>query len=383
MISISKYTRVYGIDWLEVFANEEPGIDYSPDGYRRRGWYVEERGYGTKTMSQMFKLLDRGGNPFVEIRRAPRYTGQDGKFSVYKPGDCYIRFDNMYCYDSNPMSLMMEFLEREHISFKKIYRIDLFLDLYKFDTNDDPVDVMRRIVTHRYVKINQTRRRLSGDDKWDGCEDNWIAWGAEGSMVGTKFYNKTKELRDTKMKKPWIVEQWRRAGFIDNPYTLSFENAERNIWRLEFALKSSAKGWISSSRDEEEQGIKYRLEHKPEIYMHHQGILNAIVNLIPHYFQFKIYEEGKTKYECQDKELFRFAKAEAETGYRLTSESDIDRVRAVQLQSERAALYHLLKAKNNLYEVSELQAINQIIANLNEKLSILYNRVYTKRTDIF
>ena len=117
--------------------------------------------------------------------------------------------------------------------------------------------------------------------------------------------------------------------------------------------------------------------------MHHQGILNAIANLIPHYFQFKIYEEGKTKYDCQDKQLFRFAKAEAETGYRLTSESDIDRVRAVSLQAERSALYHLLKAKNNLYEVGELQAIDKIIANLNEKLSMLYNRVYSERTDIF
>ena len=383
MITKGKSTRVFGIDWLEIFANESPSRDYSPDGFRARGWYVEERGYGTKTMSQMFKLLDNAANPFVEIRREPRHTGEDGSFSVYMKGDCYIRFDNMYCYDSNPMLLMCKFLERECYTIKKIYRLDLFLDIVKFDTNDKPDDVMKRIVTHRYVKVNQTRRRLAGDDMWDGCEDNWIAWGAAGSMVGTKFYNKTKELKETGMKKPWIIEQWRRAGYIDNPYTLSFENSKRDVWRLEFALKSNAKGWVTNSKEEGEQGVKYRLRHTPEIYTHPKGVFNAIANLIPHYFRFKIYEEGKLKSECKDKELFRFKRDDVELGYRLTSESDIDRVRAVNMDTERTALYFLNKAKTKLLGTDYYVDIDRVTRELNTRLYEKSVHIYSNRTDIF
>lgn len=383
MIFTSPNLRVFGIDWLEVFASEDPTRDYTPDGFRRRGWFVEERGYGTKTMSQMFKLLDNSMNPFVEIRRAPRGLQDGRKLAVYQMGDCYLRFDNMYCYDKNPMILMNEFMEREGYTFRKIYRLDLFLDIVKFDTNDTPSDVMRRIVTHRYAKINQTKRRLAGDDMWEGCEDNWIAWGAPGSMVGTKFYNKTKELKDTGMKKPWIVEMWRQAGYIDNSYTLSKESSDVNVWRLEFALKSSSKGWVHASKEEKAQGISYRLPHNPLVYSDPKGVFNAIVNLIPYYFRFKIYEEGKVKSDCKDKILFRFGKNEAEFGYRLTSESDIDRVRRIPMDEYQTALYYVNRAKLKLWGTpfaSQIVALSNDLMNETNRRSAL---TYTKRTDIF
>lgn len=383
MIFTTPNKRVFGIDWLEIFATECPTRDYSPDGFRRRGWSVEERSYGTKTMSQMFKLLDNSMNPFIEIRRAPRGL-QDGKrTAVYQEGDTYIRFDNMYCYDHNPMILMNEFLEREEYTFRKIYRLDLFLDLVQFDTNDKPVDVMRRIVTHKYAKINQTKRRLAGDDMWDGCEDNWIAWGAPGSMVGTKFYNKTKELKDTGMKKPWITEMWRQAGYIDNSYTLSLNSNPQDVWRLEFALKSSSKGWVHASKEEKAQGLSYRLPHSPLVYSDPKGVFNAIVNLIPYYFRFKIYEEGKVKSDCLDKVLFRFKPEEAETGFRLTSESDIDRVRRVDTSEEQTALYFINKAKLKLIGSSFFGQINSLSNELMMEIQRRNARTYTERSDIF
>lgn len=375
--------RVFGIDWLEVYANEEPGYDFSPDGFRNRGWSVEERGYGTKTMGEMFKLLDNFGHPFIEVRRAPRGVDNPLSKTVYKPGDCYIRFDNMYCYDANPCRLMAEFLEREHITFKKIFRIDFFIDLVLFDTNDKPKDVIRRMINHTYSKINQTQRRTSGNDMWEGCEDNWIAWGASGSMVGTKFYNKTKEIKDNKLSKPYIVEMWRQAGYIDNVYTISKDNTEVDVWRLEFSLKAKTKGWVSATKEEKMQGLSFRLPHNLIVYSDPCGVFNALVNLIPNYFRFKIYEEGKVKSQCKDKELFRFKKNEAECGYRLTSESDIDRVRSVPLDNLQKALYHLSKAQVPLSSTkwsSKCQSLIQelVFAHNDKSLSI-----YSKDSDVF
>ena len=35
-------------------------------------------------------------------------------------------------------------------------------------------------------------------------------------MVSTKIYDKTKEIREAGFHKPYIVENWRRAGYIDD-----------------------------------------------------------------------------------------------------------------------------------------------------------------------
>lgn len=66
-----KRERIVGIDWLELFVSERGDIDYSANGFRSRGWDVAEREYGTKTMAEMFTLLDAKGYPFIEVRRAP------------------------------------------------------------------------------------------------------------------------------------------------------------------------------------------------------------------------------------------------------------------------------------------------------------------------
>lgn len=382
MISTTHRTRCYGIDWLEYFVNENPLWDYSPDGFRSRGWLVEERDYGTKTMGQMFKLLDNFGHPAFEIRRLPRGVYDVHKQTVYKPGDSYIRLDNMYCYDANPIALMDSFLESNKYEFKKIFRIDLFIDLVKFDEGDLPANVAKRIVRHTYAKVNQSRRRTSGDDKWDDCEDNYIAWGAKGSMVGTKFYDKTKEIKEAGMKKTYIVEMWRKAGFIDNVLMISKDNQEVDVWRLEFAIKSSAKGWVDISKAEAFDGVAHRLAHGPAVYSHPKGVLNAIANLIPYYFHFKIFAKGKLKYKCDDKILFIFSEEEVELGYRLTSESDIDRVRNIEVTDEMQAANLVWRAAVKISGSSDGNTLFGVYNSLVEKIRKKSEQQFSINSDL-
>ena len=206
MVRRESRERLVGIDWLEMYVNEGYGWDYTADGFRARGYLVQEREYGTKTMAQMFTIMDAAGHPFIEIRREPRGLNAGAKQTVYKEGDSYVKLANMYCYDANPVGLMLDFLSREKYEIKKIYRIDLYTDFEIFDSGDKPANVVRRIVNHTYSKINQSHRRVSGTDTWTECFDNWISWGKPGSMVSTKIYDKTKELKETGMHKPYIVE---------------------------------------------------------------------------------------------------------------------------------------------------------------------------------
>lgn len=375
--------RIVGIDWLELFVSERGDIDYSANGFRARGWEVVERDYGTKTMAEMFVLLDSKGYPFIEVRRAPRGLDALAKKTIYQQGDSYIRLSNMYCYDSDPVGLICEFVNRERYTIKKIYRIDIYTDFEIFDSGDKPAKVIRRIINHTYSKINQSHRRTSGQDTWTECFDNWISWGNKGSMVNTKIYDKTKELKETGMHKPYIVERWRKAGYIDNVVEISKNGTSVQMWRLEFSIKGNAKEWIYIGKDDCDDGMIHTLEHSLSLYSTPQGIANALANLIPYYFRFKIYEEGKRKSNCQDKTLFIFSDQEVEKGYRLKNQSDAGRVRAVKMEDDIIALNHLVKAKMKLYGSEFANQLSDMISELSHRVDQKSLSIYETPDDIF
>lgn len=363
--------RSVSLDWLEIFVNEDYRRSYEPEAFESRGYWVEVRAYGTKQFEQMFTILDQQANPMIEVRRKPR--GVDGvKRSIYNLGDCYLRLHNSYCYHATPVTILMQFVEREKYQFKRIYRIDLALDLVRFDKGDLPATVARRIVKHVYAKINQSNRRTSGDDTFTECFDNWISWGRAGSMVSTKFYNKTKEIEDTKFNKTWIIQRWLDDHLIDNPLTLSKDNKKQEVWRIEFSIKSSAKEWIVVQPDESNSGEREYIEHSLDLYATREGMWTAIRNLIPHYFHFKIYEEGKSKYKCQDKILFVFTKEELSERYRLTNESDAARARNKVDADIYAQLKSLARVVNKAKDEEARQHVQRAITRLNQILHEQY-----------
>jgi len=375
--------RIVGIDWLEMFVSERGDRDYSANGFRSRGWDVVERDYGTMTMSEMFTLLDARGNSFIEVRRNPRGCDGIAKKTVYQPGDSYIKLSNAYCYDADPIGIMVQFLSREKYTIRKIYRIDIFTDFEIFDTGDKPVNVVRRIVNHTYAKINQSHRRTSGTDTWTECFDNWISWGNPKSMVNTKIYDKTKELHDTGNHKPWIPELWRKAGYIDDIVNLSKGGCSVQMWRLEFSIKGNAKEWIYIGKNDCDDEITHTLPHSLEVYSTRQGIINAIANLVPYYFRFKIYVEGRRKSNCDDKILFLFDDAECETGYRLLNQSDAGRIKPKHIEDEVSALNHLVRASMKLYGTEYEKTLRDVISKLSLSIDRKSMSIYEDMPDIF
>lgn len=380
---MEKQPRVFGIDWLEMFVSEAPRVDYTPEGFESRGWWVKRRDYGTQTMEQMFTLLDKKGYPFIEIRRAPRGLRKDGTKTIYVEGDSYVRLCNLYCYDDNPMDLMCKFLSREKYTIKKIYRIDVYLDFIRFDSGDIPQRVARRILTHVYSKVNQTDRATRGKDTWTECKEHWLSWGAMGSMVSTKFYNKTKELRDAGMTKLYIVENWKRNGLIDDVVSIATDEKPTEVWRLEFSIKGNAKGWIYIDKKESEDGERHWLPHSPAIYADRKGILNAIANLIPYYFKFRIYREGVRKSNCKEKVLFHFDDDEAEKGYRLTNVSDMFRVRTQQTDDDVVGLNHLIRAYVKLSGTTFAPRIQTLVNEVGDRVREKSARSFDNDPDIW
>lgn len=300
--------RCVNIDWLEMYCLE-PYEPRDMSYFVSQGFVVQPRDYGTKHWNEVFTLLDDDGNEFMEVRRAPRHA-EGGHHTIYPDGATNVRLVNRYCYFDTAAWIMSDFLAKHRYVIRRIFRLDLAIDFVKFDSGDLPSKVARRISRHVYTKIYQSERTVHGRDRWDTCDDNSFSWGRKGSMVVTRFYNKSLELAQVK-DKPWIRQAWYECGLIPDPIAPIVLDKRGEVigdpvWRLEFQINSSARGWFVIDDPEKNEYV----EHTLEAYWNRPLLVQAIACLYRHYFNFRIYKQGVTKYDCPEKRLFDFKEAD-------------------------------------------------------------------------
>lgn len=311
--------RCVNLDWLEVAVLEPVATPHDADYFRSCGWVVIEREYGTRVWGQMFTLEGSDHLPFIEVRREPKST-------IIAQNVAHLRFVNRVCYFPNASQLMQEFIQMYEYEFHHITRVDICLDLERFDYGDYPKDFMRRFMEGRYSKINQANISAHGSDEWAGRVWNSLSWGSPSSDIGTKFYNKTLELYDPVTKqygKPYIRQAWKETFLIDDATAVTKTKPDGtiytpDIWRIEFSIRSSVKNWFVINLDgktKKKQSIRNTLD----MYDGREKIMILFASLSEHYFHFKylikrysFYKDGKSdgdalrKDRCPDKLLFRW-----------------------------------------------------------------------------
>jgi len=310
-------TRCLNLDWLEVHCLEPASLaQRNPDYFRACGFEVSVRDYGTRVYEEMFVIYEPNTEePMLEIRRKPVGAKNPLAFQVLDPLSCHIRLTNRSCYYKNPAYFLFSFLVQHQYSIMRISRIDLALDFERFDTGYDPQDVINRFLQHKYSKINQGEIATHGKDLWDGRFWNSLKWGSPKSMISTKLYNKTIELKEKK-DKPYIRQAWAVAGLVDDFITLEKKRQDGTtynptIWRLEFSITSSVKKWFViedyNTNHRKIRSIRNTLDE----YFSDQQVLNIFASLVHHYFHFKKVQRDKNgnlvrKDRCDDVQLFRF-----------------------------------------------------------------------------
>lgn len=313
------FDRCINLDWLEVTALEPIDTPHDADYFRSCGWVVIEREYGTRVWGQMFTLEGTDHLPFLEVRRAP-------KSEIIAQNVCHLRLVNRVCYFPNAAQLMTQFIDDFGYVFQRICRVDICLDLERFDYGDYPRDFVRRFMQNKYSKINQANISAHGSDDWAGRVWNSLSWGSPSSDIGTKFYCKTLELYDPVTKhyaKPYIRQAWKESGLVDDPVnvTKSKPNGEvytPEIWRVEFSIRSSVKNWFLINLDGKPKK-KQSFRNTLDMYDSREKMLILFASLAEHYFHFKhlikrysFYKEGHTdgyamrKDRCPDKLLFNW-----------------------------------------------------------------------------
>ena len=307
--------RCVNIDWLELYCLE-PSV-HDADYYRSCGYYVEEREYGTRQYKEMFKIFDSDGQPWIEIRRNPVSAEDDPRNKgMFNPNSCHLRLSNYACYKNNPVVDFENFLFQHNYAVQRIFRLDICLDFERFDAGDNPQDIMRRYMTGKYTKINQSNIAAHGRDLWDGRQWNSVSWGAPKSMVSTKFYCKSMELAQAK-DKPYIRYAWFLCGLIDDFVNMTKRKADGtiykpDIWRVEFSIKSSARAWYLIEDNSHRKTKTVALPHSLDLYESREQLITAFSSLSYHYFHFKIFKQGVRKDRCQDKVLFKFGNSDDE-----------------------------------------------------------------------
>lgn len=294
-----KKVRCINIDWLEVYCLESNDrYPCNAEYFRRQGYLVKEREYGTRVYKEMFEIVDDMNNPLIEIRRNPASGESD--FHGLLPQSTHIRLPNWMLYQGNPVEYLREFLLKNDYIFKRIYRIDIAYDFEKFDSGDQPARFARRYLQGRYRKINQCELSVHGRDRWSDITYNSLSWGSKSSMVTTKLYNKTLELRQAKNDKPWIKTAWVLHGLIDNPCSMTKRNRlgelySPEIWRVEFSMMSQADGWIVVDFSQGKKVIKQTIPHKLTMFDAKDKLWQRFQDLAYNYFHFKIAEQQKAR----------------------------------------------------------------------------------------
>lgn len=326
--------RCVNIDWLEIYCLESrQNFPCNADYFRRKGYYVKERDYGTRQYAEMFVLVDEDNNPLIEVRRNPKSGSSD--FSGFCPESCHLRIPNWRCYQSDIVQWLRDFLVLHDYIFKRIFRIDVCYDFEYFDSGDKPARFARRYLERVYRKINQCKVHTVGDDGWTDFDWETISWGSPTSMVSTKMYNKSKELAHAKNDKPYIRTCWMMAGLVDNPIHCTKRDAKGNvytpeIWRIEFSMKSAANNWLVIEDQSGKKVKKKAIPHTLSLFDSKDKLWQRFQDLAFHYFHFKYREykdetnrvsgyalekvhtdrerELKRKDLCRDKVLFKWDK---------------------------------------------------------------------------
>lgn len=370
--------RCINIDWLEVYAlepvSEKP---HNADYYRSVGLIVRERDYGTPVYSEMFTIMGDDNLPLLEVRRNPKSAQGQQQNGVLNPQSTHIRLSNRTCYFQDAALLMQQFLDTYHYQLCRISRLDLCLDFEYFDSGDEPQKFLNRYIGGRYSKINQSQISLHGLDCWDGRYWNSVKWGSPKSMVSTKFYDKTMELRQ-KSDKPYIRQAWFLSGLIDDWHTMEKKTDDGTtyqprIWRVEFSIKSSEKNWFVVENPYNTKPRLRSIKHTLDRYQTRQSMCDVFLSLCHHYFHFKHVEyqndstdqaqrQLKRKDRCRDKQLFDMTGVQ--TFYKVATVNTSEK----QSRDDDRLIKYLLQYQQTTIDSKIHKAIHTIIEDLETRV---------------
>lgn len=270
--------RCINIDWLQVSLIESKPMD--AEYFRSIGYKVLQRDYGTPLFAEMFTICE-GDRPVFEIRRNPYSLKKNG--GIFSTGAVHLRLHNRMCYQPKPIDSLRKFILTHGYQYVGIVRIDICLDITKFDYNQNPDKFIQDYMRHRFQRDRNGNVAAHGTER-DNRHWNSIKWGSDKSMINVKMYDKTLELAQGQ-EKSYIRQRWHEAGLSESqkvrfsyqnlgvtktgyklvevepgtsvPEHVAMEDTKPvKVWRIEFSISSQCSAYV----DEDGVFIPNRLD---------------------------------------------------------------------------------------------------------------------------
>lgn len=214
-----KPAPVLNVDYLDchvIFST--PKEPLYPSNFK-----VKTLPHGTRHFS-IIEEIWWDNNRIATIRRVP--------YSVLLPAELVlVKFDNWILYRYNVFEYAQRFFQLCGMEFKNFARLDLSLDFQEFENGMNPSLFIKRYLSGSVLKMGKASKfKVVGTQHPNKHDYESIRFGSMLSEISYYMYNKRKEMEEVKWK-AWIEQTWQKNGF----------DPEKDVWRLEFSLKSGNK----------------------------------------------------------------------------------------------------------------------------------------------
>ena len=202
---------IINIDWLQIHTRGKIN--------RNNGYTFELLKYSTQVFEQIENLY-LGTEYIASICSSP-------KSHILHPNTVIIKFINRQLYSPTLFTKVDNVLNSLHLEYKGITRLDIAADVNKFKNGLMPENLISKFMKMEVRKIGYTKGKVHFEQS-SRMKFETLKFGSGTSPISCYLYNKTKELKDVKMK-PYIMDAWKASGL----------DTESDVWRLEFSIKGN------------------------------------------------------------------------------------------------------------------------------------------------
>ena len=258
------------IDWLSFWCQAQIFTSWSP-------FQFEVKPYGTAVFATVADLVLDNEVCFT-LAFNPRSK-------IFNENTMQVKVNNRRLYTGQWLrdwALLQKVVRFHDI---KISRLDIAADFNSFKNGLTPKRLINNFLTCDFIKTGRGKFYVIGEQK-KYIDAQYLRFGKGDSDVSAYLYNKTKELNQVK-DKPYIRAAWTSAGL----------DTSRDIWRLEFSLKSQALKLYQKNTGE-------GMDLTTDLITNRKFLLDLYLSMQSKYFSFQLKENQKNKSRWKRVELF-------------------------------------------------------------------------------
>lgn len=249
---------VISCDWLQLYLHKTS--DFQPESENLFGYHFQDVGHGSKVFKRIYNVIDPDGEQIGNISLDPFSSKIPASSVIFKAENCIL-------YHPDYIERIFHFIAATGLRYRGITRLDIAYDSNELYGGLKHETLIKKYRNNEYLKIGANEYfmhckagyHLSVDKKGkksltnkapskkkneDGTPSeqveniqnltehkvNSITWGSRSSDVQVQLYDKSKELREVKMKH-YIVDKWKDAGL----------DTEKPVYRIEIRIVNEGK----------------------------------------------------------------------------------------------------------------------------------------------